>query len=242
MSYLVTDIDAVTEAVKAKTPRSIKELAAELHGDNVTVSESGTVHAKHDGYTCPYTSTVYRAGEFVPLAEPEVVNNRRTKKRYKVVAKLDESAWVAWQGLTGGQAKAARAQLRKQTARVRAKTSKHVGEVKTRLRELELIVDYVLAPRYEGGWRVCGLIDGAGNVFIYFGDASLGGPGDKVTVSATIKAHTVRDGVKQTIINRPKVSNLTEAIGASMPTVFAYGGDLTNQEGIGALEAERETK
>ena len=227
MSYLVTDIDAVTKAVKASAPRSIEELAVELHGDNVTVSKSGTVHAKHDGYTCPYTSTVYRAGEFVPLAEPEAVNYRRAKKRYKVIARFGESAWVAWQGLTGGQAKAARAQLREQTARVRAKTSKHVGEVKTRLKGLKLVVDYVFAPRYEGGYRVCGLIDSAGNVFIYFGDASLGGPGDAVTISATIKAHTVKDGVKQTIINRPKVSNLTEDIGSNMLTVFAYGADST---------------
>ena len=238
MSYLVTDIDAVTEAVKAKAPRSIKELAVELHGENVTVSKSGTVHAKHDGYTCPYTSTVYRAGEFVPLAEPEVVNNRRSKKRYKVVAKLDESAWVAWQNLTSGQAKAARAQLRQQTARVRAKTSKHVGEVKTRLKGLELVVDYVFAPRYDGGCRICGLIDGTGNVFIYFGDTSLGGPGDTVTIDATIKAHTVRDGVKQTIINRPKVSNCTEADDVYMPTIFAYGGDIKKAYDIKELEQD----
>ncbi len=221
MSYLVTDIAAVTEAVKACAPRSIKELAVELHGDNVTVSEAGTVHAKHDGYTCPYTSSVYRAGEFVPVAEPEVVTGRRSKRRYDVKACFNGDTIVLWEDLTSRQAKAARAQLREQTAAVKAETSDYVGEVKTRLKSVELIVDYVFAPRYEGGCRVCGLTDTDGNVFVYFGDVFLGWAGDTVTIDATIKAHSVRDGVKQTIISRPRVINHIEAQSSNMPVVHA---------------------
>lgn len=43
-----------------------------------------------------------------------------------------------------------------------------------------------------------------GNVIVYRGSADLGKQGDQVTVKATIKDHTYYQGVKQTIIQRPK--------------------------------------
>lgn len=44
-----------------------------------------------------------------------------------------------------------------------------------------------------------------GNVIVYRGQSDLGQQGDTVTVKATIKEHTFWQGVKQTIIQRPKV-------------------------------------
>jgi len=47
--------------------------------------------------------------------------------------------------------------------------------------------------------------DANGNVVIYKGGKPLGIKGDTVKVKATVKAHAVREGVKQTVIARPKV-------------------------------------
>ncbi len=49
------------------------------------------------------------------------------------------------------------------------------------------------------------LNDAAGNVVVYKGGKPLGMKGDAVKVKATVKAHGLREGVKQTIISRPKV-------------------------------------
>jgi len=43
-----------------------------------------------------------------------------------------------------------------------------------------------------------------GNVIVYRGSADLGKQGDQVKVKATVKDHTFWQGVKQTIIQRPK--------------------------------------
>ena len=47
--------------------------------------------------------------------------------------------------------------------------------------------------------------DDDGNAVVYKGSSDLKFYADKVTVKATIKAHDTRDGVKQTIISRPKI-------------------------------------
>lgn len=47
--------------------------------------------------------------------------------------------------------------------------------------------------------------DEQGNVVTYKGRADLGGKGDTVTVKTSVKEHTLYNGVKQTVIQRPKV-------------------------------------
>ena len=49
---------------------------------------------------------------------------------------------------------------------------------------------------------ISGLRDAAGNVAIYKGN-NIADKGDVVSLRGTVKEHGVRDGVKQTIINRP---------------------------------------
>jgi hypothetical protein len=48
------------------------------------------------------------------------------------------------------------------------------------------------------------LEDDAGNRLVYMGN-SIADAGQRLEVKATVKRHEVRDGVKQTVINRPKV-------------------------------------
>jgi hypothetical protein len=89
--------------------------------------------------------------------------------------------------------------------------SQFVGEVGEREVFNDLTVTF-LAPFnsiYGGGW-IHGLKDKAGNVLIFMGqklvDPKTGlyvEPGAVISLKATVKAHNVRDGVNQTIINRP---------------------------------------
>jgi hypothetical protein len=47
--------------------------------------------------------------------------------------------------------------------------------------------------------------DEAGNAVTYKGRTDIGNKGDTTTVKASVKEHTVYNGVKQTVIQRPKV-------------------------------------
>lgn len=46
--------------------------------------------------------------------------------------------------------------------------------------------------------------DEAGNVIVYKGNR-IAEKGQRVTMKATVKSHGEREGVKQTIVSRPKV-------------------------------------
>ncbi len=79
----------------------------------------------------------------------------------------------------------------------------HVGTVGERI-TIEGAIFFT--THYEtdyGTTHVTGIKDAAGNIFIQKG-VRLGQRGDNVWIKATVKEHTVRDGVKQTIICRPK--------------------------------------
>jgi hypothetical protein len=88
--------------------------------------------------------------------------------------------------------------------------SRHVGELGERrvfdltlVRLIELPPDERFYPARER-W-VCLFNDAAGNRIVYFGATGLFRmeAGDTVRIKATVKAHSDRDGVAQTIINRP---------------------------------------
>lgn len=85
--------------------------------------------------------------------------------------------------------------------------SSHVGTVGERI-ELVLTVDKVLSYSF-GQWptittyiNLCK--DQAGNMVVYKG-SNAWEQGETIKVKATVKEHGERDGVKQTIIQRPKV-------------------------------------
>lgn len=86
-----------------------------------------------------------------------------------------------------------------------AEISQWIGEVGKR-QDFELEVRWVKA--FEGIYGtsyIHGLRDAAGNSVIYKGSNKLGEKGDQIKVKASIKEHGERDGVKQTIIARPKL-------------------------------------
>lgn len=82
--------------------------------------------------------------------------------------------------------------------------SQWVGAVSDKI-EFTATVTFVAGFESRFGYTyVTGLRDDAGNILIQKG-VRIGDKGDRLTIKATVKEHAVRDGVKQTIITRPKV-------------------------------------
>jgi hypothetical protein len=87
-----------------------------------------------------------------------------------------------------------------------ANRSSHIGAIKER-RDFELTIK--LRTGFDGDFgyvHIFVLEDSAGNVVVYKGSVVLGERGDTVKVKATIKAHSERDGIAQTIITRPALA------------------------------------
>jgi hypothetical protein len=81
--------------------------------------------------------------------------------------------------------------------------SQHVGTVGKR-EKFTLSIDWVKSFESAFGFiHIHGLRDSAGNIVIYKGSKTLGEKGQQLIVLATVKAHGEREGVKQTVINRP---------------------------------------
>ena len=134
-------------------------------------------------------------------------------------AKFIDACWCSVQvfgGLTDKQAEAvrnviAKREERKAEFRAQNLASQHIGTVGER-RDFELTVSFVTDFQTQFGiTNVFGLRDADGNIVIYKGSSALYNAddqfavkGDTVKVKATIKEHGERDGVKQTIIARPK--------------------------------------
>jgi len=86
----------------------------------------------------------------------------------------------------------------------RLRPSNFVGEVGQR-NDFDVSVKFRL--RFENDYGISwlnNLVDAQGNVFIYWGKC-LGDKGDNIKFKATIKEHKVYNGVKQTVVNRPKI-------------------------------------
>lgn len=84
-------------------------------------------------------------------------------------------------------------------------SSQWVGKIKER-RKWELTVDKILS--YEGNYGISYISmmhDKDGNTIVGKGTKRFGTEGNTITVVATVIDHTTRNGVKQTIINRPKI-------------------------------------
>jgi hypothetical protein len=90
--------------------------------------------------------------------------------------------------------------------------SEHIGELKQRLTLVATITRVVAYEGisysyYDDGMRtIIELTDKEGNVLTYFGNGNnIGDKGETVTIKATVKDHTVYKGLKQTVIQRPKL-------------------------------------
>jgi hypothetical protein len=97
---------------------------------------------------------------------------------------------------------------RKEAARL---TSQHIGNVGDKV-TLTITIDRIVVIEGHYGTNYINIArDQHGNVVTYKGQTDIGLKGETTTVKATVKEHTLYDGVKQTIIQRPKV--LEEALG-----------------------------
>jgi hypothetical protein len=107
--------------------------------------------------------------------------------------------------LSEAQAAAAREAAQRELSRQQADaTSQHIGIIGRRI-EIEGVITFTAT--YEtrfGTTYVTGIKDKAGNIYIQKGVA-IGAKGEEVNLLATVKEHATRDGVKQTIISRPKM-------------------------------------
>lgn len=137
-----------------------------------------------------------------PAAEDIVTNDMVGKLvRY---GSLSDKQWAYLAKLVAKiEARPAREAAREAAKEVKRATSQHVGKVGER-RVFSLTV--VSCPKYESQFgplyiNICD--DENGNVVVYKGGKALGEKGATVTLKATIKAHGDRDGVAQTVINRP---------------------------------------
>lgn len=201
---IVTNIAAVNEAFFAKTPRPIREVMREIYPD-ATEDANGRFHAPHDGYICPITDKEFRGGEYLPADEPEdmlSISGRTTV--YPNAFDLQGNRHE-WNG-TRAQNIAAWGVIIEQNKAHDAERSHHVGTV-GEYSTLELTIQHIAVVNgYYGDINIHITKDPEGNVVIYKGSNKvLAKKGCTVKVKAKIKSHGEREGVKQTVIERPKV-------------------------------------
>ena len=94
----------------------------------------------------------------------------------------------------------------KRQAEIEAKRNKsnHVGNIKDRI-DITATITFVKSIDTHFGVSLLTILENDnGDVFKYFGSVDLGDKGDKITIKATVKDHAEYDGVKQTVITRPK--------------------------------------
>lgn len=201
---IVTNVAKVNEIFEAKTPRPIRDIMLEIYPEAVE-DANGRFHAPHDGYVCPITEREFRGGEYLPTEEPDDSYRVMGSARVYPTAVDLEGKVHNWDG-TRGQNVAVWQELISQSRAHEAKISQHIGTVGEKI-ELELTVSHIaMFPGYYANVHVHIMHDAARNVVIYKGsNKRLAEKGAKIKVSAKVKAHGEREGVKQTIIERPKV-------------------------------------
>ena len=87
-------------------------------------------------------------------------------------------------------------------------TAKEVDKVTLTITVERIIV---LNSEFYGNNYITIARDEQGNAITYKGKTSIGAKGETNTIKASVKEHTVYNGVKQTVIQRPKV--LEEVLG-----------------------------
>ena len=92
---------------------------------------------------------------------------------------------------------------RTEAARANSQHIGNVGDKVTLTITVERIV--VLKSEFYGDNYITIARDEQGNAITYKGRVDIGGKGDTNTVKASVKEHTVYNGIKQTVIQRPKL-------------------------------------
>lgn len=206
MPLTITNKAAIDAAFTSKTPRPIREVMLELYPDAVE-DRNGRFHAPHDGYIDPVMEREYRGGEYLPMEEDE--ENLRVYGRTKKIPRgVDlNGEHHSWDG-TFAQNRAVWIELIRQSREYEAANCKHVGQVGEKL-VCNVFMEYV--HTYEGmyGTVFINIIkDADGNIIIYKGNKKLANRGERFELTAKVKEHSEREGVKQTVVWRPKAKLL----------------------------------
>ena len=201
--FIVTDLNAVNNAYASKAPRPWKEVVLEVY-PNATIDVNGRAHAPYDGYECSLTGRAFKAGEFLPMSEPDD-NYRVTCGERKFPTAVDlEGNEHKWDG-TRAQNLAVWSELITQARAYDAAKSNHVGNVGDKI-TLSGVVEMVKG--FDGMYGIVWIHvikDLVGNVFVYKGTKRLADKGKQINLAAKVKSHGDREGVKQTLIERPKL-------------------------------------
>lgn len=143
-------------------------------------------------------------GDLIKAGEPFAEKNEFISDIARKALEMD---------LSEKQVGAWRAAIEREVARVaKAAASIHVGSIGERLKGLRLKIVHVhsfeVEDRFSFGMKTININimeDAAGNVFIYKG-SFLGEKDTEIVLAATVKDHGEREGVKQTILARPKLT------------------------------------
>lgn len=104
-----------------------------------------------------------------------------------------------------------RAKVRAEENAKAAATSEWIGTIGKRQNFALTIKRVIPLPQSAFGPSAVNIMEDAnGNVVVYMGGSNLGEAGDVILVAATVKKHDTRDGVKQTILQRPKLDTSKE--------------------------------
>lgn len=164
---------------------------------------------------------LFEIGEFAPQNTENGWKAHPAAPRGDFYAKMAESL-SEWGGLSDGQTEAVRNGLQKALERAEGRDaakaaqreidihSVHVG-VEGQRGEFEAMVEFSISYETQFGVSyVVGLRDAGNNVLIIKASRSLGVvKGQRIKFAAFVKAHGERDGIKQTILNRVKIKQVT---------------------------------
>lgn len=200
---IITNIAEINAAFDAKTPRPMRDVMLEIYPD-ATEDCNGRFHAPYDGYICSITEREFKAGEFLPMSEPDD-NYRVMGGSVKLPTGTDlNGVEHHWDG-SRAQNIAAWGVLIAQSKAHDASQSNYLGTVGDKITMALNIAHIHCMNGFYGNVYINIMKDAAGNVVIYKGAKTLGAKGANISVSGKVKAHVERDGVKQTVIERPKV-------------------------------------
>jgi hypothetical protein len=99
----ITNKALVDEIFAAKLPRSRDEVIREIYPE-ATQDRNGRYHAPYDGYECPLTGVTFRAGEYLPMDEPDSDDTFPVAGRavnYPAGRVLATGELVKWEGTRG---------------------------------------------------------------------------------------------------------------------------------------------
>jgi hypothetical protein len=200
--YTVTDTAAVEAIITKKAPRPWKEIVLEVYPD-ATIDRNGRAHSPYAGYVCPITGNVFGPGEYLPMSEPE---NESQRSAVATARAIDVNGVVhEWPNLTKSQRMAVYAELLAQSKAYDASQSDFVGVVGQKV-TLDVVIQMVKSYTGSFGMTYFHVMkDSNGSVIFYKGAKRIAEKGSNVKVAAKIKSHDTRDGVKQTVIERPKL-------------------------------------